>query len=351
MNILCILRIMATPLPLIRAVITILEELESFDTPESREHFGFQDGISQPTMEGLNSTTSTKYKVKDPIKAGEFILGYPNEYNHYGKSPYVDCNDDPNKILPSSDENNTYKDLGKNGTYLIFRQLKQEVFNFWKYLKENSREPINSDSQNPQIEAAIKLGAKMVGRWPGGASLVNNPEYDDRCKRADNKIGYSKNDKLGEKCPFGAHIRRTNPRDQLFSGRDYSTSNEMTRKHQILRRGRVFGKPLVPTMHPEDILMRENDDGEKRGLHFICLVSDISRQFEFIQNVWVNNTAFGDLYNEVDPIIGTRQNSAGSYQYDFTCPGKYIRRKYKDIPQFVQVLGDRKSTRLNSSHG
>ena len=75
------------------------------------------------------------------------------------------------------------------------------------------------------------------------------------------------------------------------------------------------------------------------GILFNCFNADISRQFEFIQNVWVNNAAFGDLYNEVDPIIGTRQNSAGSYQYDFTCPGKYIRRKYKDIPQFVQVLG------------
>lgn len=320
--------------------IKIIKELDTFDTPESKEHFGFHDGISQPPMGGLpvSSTSSKKYNIKDPIKPGEFVLGYLNEYNQYCKSPHIYSTDDADNLLPVSPENNHFKDLGKNGTYLIYRQIKQDVFNFWKYLKENSKEPVEKDSEDPQIETAIRLGAKMVGRWPGGAPLVKYPEYRDRDKKADIMIEYSK-DRLGQKCPFGAHIRRANPRDQLFSGRGDDDSKQMIRKHQLLRRGRVFGKPLVASMHPEDMLSKEKDDGIERGLHFICLSADISRQFEFVQNVWINNPVFGDLYNEVDPVIGTRLNSENSYNNDLTCPANPTQRKYKNIPQFTKVLG------------
>lgn len=299
-----------------------------------KEHFGFRDGISTPIIESLsNPEKEHNYSLGPPIKAGEFILGYPNEYNQLPESPKVPSSDDPNNFLPPCLEKPGYKDLGKNGTYLVFRQFRQDVFNFWKYLKEISKEPVEKDSGDPVVAAAITLGAKMIGRWPTGASLANNPEYKDQFQEPDTEFLYYEQDEKEVRCPYGAHIRRTNPRDKLFSSRLKTTSVEMVRKHQILRRGRIFGQPLVSSMNPEDMLAIPDDDGIERGLHFICLNTDISKQFEFIQNVWINNPVFADLYNDRDPIISSTENN------DFTCQANPIRRKYKGIPQFTWVTG------------
>ncbi len=319
--------------------IEIIKILDTFDLPDSKEHFGFHDGISQPPMEGLESPAGEKYKVKAPVKAGEFVLGYKNEYGQFSPSPYIPLKYDPKNLLEASPVSNEFKDLGKNGTYLVFRQITQDVVGFWQYLKAHSKEPAEDKSPDPAMEAAIKLGAKMVGRWPDGASLANHPEYHHRLKEPDIDIDYYKVDQFGERCPFGAHIRRTNPRNQIFSSRPDNTSAAMVRKHHLLRRGRVFGKPLVPTMKAEDILEKKEDDGVERGLHFICLVSDITRQFEFVQNVWVNNSVFGDLYNEADPIIGSRKNAEGVNNDFFTCQAMPVRRKYKSMPEFTKVVG------------
>ncbi len=307
--------------------ILIVEELKTCKSKNSKEHFGFQDGISQPAMKGLHGSAK-KEEETDPVKAGEFVLGYRNEYDNYTSSPLVKDSSYPKNDLPKSRVEG-FKDLGKNGTYLVFRQMKQNVFQFWKYLKENSKEPAID-----QIQAAINLGAKMVGRWPGGAPLAVSG-YDDPGKNDLNKFSYLIDDPNGMRCPFGAHIRRTNPRDQLFSRRKDEPSINMIRKHRIIRRGRIFGKPIVASMNPEDILKLEKEDGEERGIHFICLAGHISRQFEFIQNVWVNNPVFADLNNDADPIISSGQNNKN----DFTCQASPLRRKYKDIPHFTQVIG------------
>lgn len=311
--------------------ISILTTKETYKNPLSKEHFGFRDGISQPAMEGLCGRGEKK-DVKEPIKAGEFVLGYRNEYCQFNQTPLIYNSDDAMNILPESRELKGFKDLGKNGSYLVYREITQDVYKFWKYLKDNSTEPAATE-----IEAAIKLGAKMIGRWPGGAPLVTSA-FDNSLHSTFNHFSYWKEDRNGEKCPFGAHIRRANPRDQLFSGRDFETSKQMIRKHQILRRGRFFGKPLVETMDPKEILAA-GDDGVKRGLHFVCLVGDISRQFEFVQNVWLNNPVFADLYNDVDPIIGRNPIDKEISNKDFTCQTGSVRRKYKDIPQFTRVVG------------
>lgn len=296
------------------------------------EHFGFRDGISAPVMEGLSGTKKIDDK-EQMIRPGEFVLGYKNEYGVRTDSPYLDADGDPDNILPFLDDVSCKKDLGKNGTYLVYRQMEQRVFDFWKYMKEKSREG------GTPVEAAIRLGAKIVGRWPGGAPLVLANKADDPDLATANNFGYAEKDPLGMRCPFGAHIRRTNPRDQLHSGRDPVRSKQMVRKHQILRRGRIYGKPLVESMKPEEMLEVKQDDGVQRGLHFICLVGHISRQFEFIQNVWANNFTFADLCNEVDPLISPRPAQKEPFCNEFTVQAEPLRRNYKSIPQFTKVVG------------
>lgn len=319
--------------------IYLIKTQETETIPRAKEHFGFRDGISKPFIEGLKNYSEQEKPV---IKAGEFILGYENEYENYTSSPLVPLSEDPENILPIYIKSNEHKDLGKNGTYLIYRQMTQDVPGFWKYLKENSKEPANTNE-----EAAIKLGAKMVGRWPEGAPLVLSSEEIDTNPSTENNFGYWKEDPEGMKCPFGAHIRRNNPRDFLLTERSQSTnlklnekrkevSVEMIRKHQILRRGRSFGKPLDPSMEPEK-LMAASDDGVFRGLHFICLAGHISRQFEFILNAWSKSPTFSGLYNDSDPL-GAKQAS-DHLDNEFTCPAAPARRKYRNMPQFTQLVG------------
>lgn len=317
-----------------RRGISIISQRETNWIDGDKEHFGFKDGISSPRIEGLGDPED-RTPPQHLFKPGEFILGYENEYKSFTPGPTVDSIDDPENILPSAKDNPDRKDLGKNGTYLVYRELNQHVLKFWKYLEENSKEPASG-----RIEAAIKLGAKMVGRWPGGEALVNSPDNDnsDPSKPSDNNFGYWDNDITGIKCPFGSHIRRTNPRDHLPVSHSKNDSTEMIRKHQLLRRGRLFGDPLVKGLKPEDILKCESDD-ENRGLHFICLVGDLSRQFEFVQNVWVQSANFGGLFNDGDPLIGSRQKQGELINDEFTCPSNNVRRKYKQIPQFTKLTG------------
>lgn len=330
--------------------ISLIEIKETISLPSGKEHFGFRDGISMPAIDGFGDKPITKIgeeeeaqiKEKKPMKAGEFLLGYKNEYGSYTESPMVSKAEDPENLLPESIENSEFKDLGKNGTYLVYREISQDVINFWTYLKENSIEPADN-----KTEAAIKLGSKMVGRWPSGASLLNYPDEDvnenviadiDKKKIADNDFGYRDKDPDGMNCPFGSHARRTNPRDKFSTDHNKRDSIEMIRKHQILRRGRAFGKPLHSSMNPEEIMNCE-DDNVSRGLHFICLIGHISRQFEFMQNAWVHSANFLGLFKDGDPLIGTRISSGDNVNDEFTCPAFPVRRKYKDMPQFTKIIG------------
>ncbi len=172
-----------------------------------REHFGFRDAIGQPIIEGLSSS-----RVGSPdntVKAGEFILGYPNEYDLYTESPRVQPELDPQKLLPLGELGS--HDLGRNGSYLVFRQLSQKVREFWRFLEEVSQN--SNGMSNPELR--LQLAAKMVGRWPSGTSLVKAPERDDPSIPDKNNFAYHHLDAQGLRCPLGSHVRRSNPRDSL----------------------------------------------------------------------------------------------------------------------------------------
>lgn len=316
----------------------VLHAKETTMLADLKEHFGWRDGLSMPKIAGVPPERPRKKHQESwthPIRAGEFVLGYRNDYDAFTESPTVDAADDPANHLPV-DRDGERKSLGRNGTYLVYREMTQDVLKFWDYLETQSREP-GADA----AARAIALGAKMVGRWPGGAPLVTSPDADRAERATDNAFLYA-DDQLGLRCPPGAHIRRSNPRDILApEDRSHEASILMVRKHQMVRRGRAFGRPVAASMDPRDILAaRSPADDERRGLHFICLVGDIGRQFELVQRAWMHSANFAALYKDGDPISAARRPPGDDNPNDeFTCPAEPLRRKYKQLPQFTRLVG------------
>jgi Dyp-type peroxidase family len=284
---------------------------------DGKEHFGFADGISQPTIAGLSSRVDTP---PNTIQPGEFILGYLNEYGHYTDRSLIDPSADSDRILPENPEGGPMLDLGRNGTYMVFRQLSQDVHRFWRYVDRM----MQGDAQR-----RTWLAAKMVGRWPGGAPVTLSPDVDDPTLAQANDFSYVHGDALGLKCPIGAHVRRSHPRDSLDPSPGTADSISLDRRHRLLRRGREYGPPV------DDALAEAPPDDPDRGLYFICLAANISRQFELVQHTWLNNPKFGGLYDEPDPLTANHA-ALGSV---FTVPMEPVRKRYSDLPNFVTVRG------------
>ncbi len=322
------------------AAFAILEEKRSKLLPHDKEHFGWKDGISTPIIEGLKAVPRPSWT--NPFPAGEFVLGYENEYGDYTERPTAPAADVPGALLPILADAGL-RDLGRNGTYLVHREMTQDVRGLWTYLRDASREP------GADVAArAIALGAKLVGRWPDGAPLTLAPTAPAAGAPAHadtNEFTYWERDRHGLGCPHGAHIRRANPRDDLPTDHGETTSIAMVRKHQMLRRGRPFGAPLAASMEPRDFLAciaagPEPVDAEARGLHFLCLVGHIGRQFEFVQRAWFNSPNFAALFRDADPLIGVhRDEPDANVSNEFSVPAEPLRRRYTGMTQFTRVVG------------
>jgi Dyp-type peroxidase family len=304
----------------------VANKLRAGRQPDSKEHFGFNDGVAQPAIEGteLYDRQLARTGHATALPPGEFLMSYEDTYGTIAPSPAVDPLLDPQKILPCSFEGKTH-DLGRNGSYMVFRQLEQDVAGFWRFLAEQTGGGV---SQPDQMD---RLGAKFIGRWRSGTPLVVAPEHDS-WKGPDlnhfNDFDYS-TDPHGFACSIGSHIRRSNPRDSL--GPDHDTSLLTSNRHRLLRRGRSYGHRLATEDNPMPLV----DDDQERGLHFICFNSDLQRQFEFVQQTWVNNPQFGGLHDEVDPLIGDQTSGSGMY----TVQADPLRTRYKGLCRFVTMRG------------
>jgi deferrochelatase/peroxidase EfeB len=221
--------------------------------------------------------------------------------------------DDPSGLLAVPGQRE--RDLGRNGTYLVLRELSQDVEGFWAFLAEATRRPDGSADK----DAATYLAAKMVGRWPSGAPLVLAPYMDDPALGTNNDFGYYADDRMGLRCPLGAHIRRANPRDSLPPRPGTDASVAVGKRHRIIRRGRARGSLDGAAVDP--------------GLYFVALNASLRRQFEFIQGTWCGNPKFEGLYDDPDPIISTEPGRT------FRVPDRPVRRRVGDLPAFVSVVG------------
>lgn len=289
----------------------------------NREHFGFRDGIGQPIVAG----SGRKGPADDIIATGEFIMGYKNEYGVYPDSPLIAAEQGNMNLLPSDAGGTGYKDLGRNGSYLVFRQMEQDVNAFWTFMNEKTK----AQDGTVNVSESTRLASKMIGRWPSGDPLIKFPDADGLTLSDDNDFNYSATDKEGYKCPFGSHIRRANPRDS-FEDNSPKESIRLTKRHRIIRRSKLYGTPYAGSP------LHHSPEGEV-GLLFMCFNADISRQYEFIQYTWAGYPKFKELYNDPDPIIGTRQTPDHGEPQNFTIQQYPVSKCITGLQRFVQVKG------------
>jgi Dyp-type peroxidase family len=310
-----------------RSGLRLVCHLPSVRLPGRKEHFGFRDGIGQPLLEGLDAPGTWR----NTIRPGEIIFGYINEHDEYPTTPTVNPTLDRDGVLLPYRLNATLKDFGRNGSYLVFRQLQQDVSTFWRVMDEAARRP--DGSSDP--EARTRLAAQMIGRWPSGAPLALSPDRDDPSLADADEFSYRELDPHGVKCPIGSHARRMNPRDALELDRSGKESLQLVKGRRIMRRPRSYGPPLAASMHADDLANAAND-GVERGLHFISFQASIRRQFEFLQQTWGINEKFAGLYEDKDPLLASREPGDPGI---FTLPGVPVRRRLHRLPRFVQVRG------------
>ena len=345
------------------------------------EPFGFVDGVSQPVIRG----TYKALRGADPIhivEAGEFLLGYPDNRGFPPAGPTLPAIHDPANVLPiaadaqpgfASPIVNELRDIGRNGKFLAIRQLEQYVEAFNSYCTDAAQQLRDRFPRWDGVGADF-VAAKMIGRWRDGSSLVRFPYRSGTESRAeehpmtrtaggaavmapqpalslpapsaalkqirslqtaarraaaapdappavnpiepDNDFLFGSEDPQGLRCPFGAHIRRSNPRDSFEPGSQEQLT--ITNRHRILRVGRFY-RPLR---------------GQQPGLFFMCLNSDIERQFEFVQQTWAQAPSFHGLCGERDPLLGNRGASDS-----FTIPSREGPIRLAGMPAFVRTRG------------
>ncbi|MFD2091513.1 Dyp-type peroxidase [Blastococcus deserti] len=261
------------------------------------DHFGYVDGISQPTIASAPPTGPPDTMPVAPT--GEFLLGHPSQ--HVGFSYPVP----------------TPEALGRNGSFAAFRMLAQDVDAFHELLTEQSRRTNLPPEQ---------IAAKICGRWRNGTPLVLSPDTDtpqpalspDQLNDFDYVGRFG--DERGLACPVGAHIRRMYPRGSRVAGNG-------GHKHRIVRRGLTYGPAFDPT---------RAHDGVERGLLGLFIGVSLRDQFEFLMADWANDGLFAPgLGRSKDPIIGANDDGAGT----FSIPGPGGRTVLTDLPRLVTTRG------------
>jgi Dyp-type peroxidase family len=284
------------------------------------EHFGFRDGISQPGVRGklpdgsfltLNQNPRDINQGKpgqDLLWPGEFVFGYPGQNAKKDvEDPGTDPLENPKRKAP---------EFARNGSFLVFRRLRQDVGTFHRFLKSlGERFKISPDL----------VGARMVGRWASGAPAVVTAQTDDPALAADDcrnnnfeygapepddaptgrpplpgdcqNVAAPPDDPDGVKVPFAGHIRKAYPRNDT-SPEIPDLGEKSTQTHRLLRRGIPYGTQSASSP------FRPVEDDVDRGLLFLAFQTSIVEQFEFVTQNWVNNPKFKQTGAGFDPIIG-----------------------------------------------
>src|ERR1700733_5734854 len=273
--------------------------------PTTSEHFGYTDGFGNPDYLGIERKTQPGQgelrpnRTWAPLATGELLLGYADEAGELPVAP-----------IPHL--------LASNGTFMVYRKLHQNVATFRRYLEEKGKLYAGGKE---------KLASKFLGRWRDGTPVELSPDapnaeiVKDKLRNVNFTFG---NDSDGTRCPIGAHLRRTNPRDAFgFNGR-------LVNRRRITRRGLPYG-PYVPEDQPVE------DSGE-HGIIFMALNASLFRQFEFAQPQWVGIGNDARLGNDKDLLLGNHeardkhmiQGTEDPMNPPFVCGG---------LPKFVELRG------------
>ncbi len=273
--------------------------------PTTKEHFGFTDGFGNPDYLGVERSAQpgqgklTPDGKWAPLATGELLLGYADEAGELPVAPVPHL-------------------LASNGTFMVYRKLHQNVATFRQYLNEWGQAYPGGKE---------KLASKFIGRWRDGTPVELSPDKPDPSITQDptrsTNFTYG-NDLEGTRCPVGGHVRRVNPRDAFgFNGR-------LINRRRITRRGLPYGA-YIPEGEP--VL-----DADDRGTIFMALNASISRQFEFVQQQWINYGNDARLGNEKDALMGNHggkgrfvvQGDSSPANPPFIC---------SRLPDFVELRG------------
>jgi len=260
-------------------------------------HFGYTDGISHPEI-AWDDVPDTPTQVN----FRHFLLGYSSAEH------------------PSAPARGPAADLVRDSCYGVFRWIHQDTATFNRFL---STEGPRLFADLPPADAEELLAAKLMGRWRDGTPLVLSPGRPDPALARRNNFGYAHEDPDGRRCPFSAHIRVVNPRDQPLDP-------IAERAPHVIRRGMPYGPVLEGT----------EDDGQDRGIIGIFLCADIRRQIYTLTG-WMRRNDFSPVYNAnrrvQDAVVGNR--SVRGTSTDFIVPGEDGAATVTGLPDFVHTKG------------
>lgn len=285
------------------------------------EHFGFKDGVSQPGVRGQLDTSTRPFltprliAASDPlgetfaspgvplIQPGEFVLGYPRQ--------------NPDRAAETQNESETRTEpaWARDGSYLVYRRLRQDVAAFERFLDHGAR---SLPAQGFTGVDRDRFGAMCVGRWKDGTPMARSPLAPHPGIAADRRAAqsffFAKDtrpvtwadssrppdtfppavmDGDGQRCPLPGHVRKVNPRDEATD----VGQGARTLRRRILRRGVTFGPSW------------DSQPKAERGLLFLCYQASITDQFEFVWRAWANATSTPRADAGIDPIIGQNGNA------------------------------------------
>jgi Dyp-type peroxidase family len=290
----------------------LLQRTDDGVVPLPTEHFGFTDGFGDPAFDGQHAADQEAAAAVGrgkqlpggawaPIATGEFLLGYPDEAQEV-----------PPAAMPHK--------FTRNGTFLVFRKLHEHVASFESYIGRVA-EAYAASHGTTVADAAELIRAKMAGRWRDGVPISVAPGLAEwraftaraiaarasndaaaiaAIERAYMDFGYA-NDPTGSRCPITAHIRRANTRDALdpYAGTPAAKGSILNNRRRLLRRGLPYGTAGDPP----------RDDGE-HGVIFVALCASIFRQFEFVQQQWLQYGLDFGAGSDTCPITGHRDGDA-----------------------------------------
>ncbi|MCJ2186479.1 Dyp-type peroxidase [Novosphingobium beihaiensis] len=278
--------------------------------PTNKEHFALSDGFGDPVFSGQFSGEAERLRVAGggkimpdqswaPLATGEFLLGYPDEAQEV-----------PGAAMPIA--------FSRNGTFMAYRKLHEDVRVFHDYIDDQAKR-YSRMFQVPHEEAVDTVKAKIVGRWEDGVPLMVAPTYaewqrfreelaqaraaKDKPKLAQIALKFTNfvyaSDPSGSVCPMTSHLRRANPRDALGPTFDKETGRSLdgsaiVNRRRILRRGLPYGQ--FDRTAPRE-------EGE-HGIIFMAVCSSLFRQFEFVQQQWMQYGLDFNTGSDTCPVIG-----------------------------------------------
>jgi deferrochelatase/peroxidase EfeB len=305
-------------------------------------HFGYVDGLSVPRFKEIDIDADLSKEHESNVhNAGELLLGHPrndksNPWRVPGAYPQAGL---PGPIQPLPNYT-VYGDFFKDGSFGVLRKMQQDVAKFEAYLEG---EAMRLEGAQNHAYTVAWLKAKLLGRWPNGEPVQeavdattqaplppsehalinrmepanNNPNVSDN-----NDFGHHATDPHGLACPFGAHIRRMNPRDDPVVP---------ILRRPLLRRGVSYGKKWDANA----------PDNLERGMLGLFFCGSIEEQFEHVLGNWANNNPMGLPYSPAsqagkDPLVGNQNSIGNTFEIPMRAGPPILLR---GLPAFVQTRG------------